>query len=268
MNIEMNFFDSHCHFDFAAFDEDRDAVWRECCAQGMIGMIVPGVSPAQWHTSAKIMQSYDAMYGAAGLHPWWVEQEIEAQDLDNYLQGLKEQLRVQLNAPNCIAIGECGMDAFIPLAMDVQQRVFEAHVQVAQESKKPLIIHSRKAHNEIMQTLKHYELPAGGVVHAFSGSAELAGQYWALGFRIGIGGTITYERANKTRNTVKQVPLESILLETDAPDMPLSGKQGQRNSPVNIIAIAQMLADLRSETLEHIATQTTANAQQLFKING
>ncbi|RYZ90248.1 MAG: TatD family deoxyribonuclease, partial [Moraxellaceae bacterium] len=136
----------------------------------------------------------------------------------------------------------------------------------AQDIAMPLIIHCRKAHNELLQQLKHYHFEAGGVIHGFSGSYDMAMQYWSMGFRLGIGGTITYERANKTRQAVKRLPLESLVLETDAPDMPLHGKQGEPNSPVNIIAIAQMLANLRGESLEIIAAQTTLNAQQLFKI--
>lgn len=262
----MKFFDSHCHFDFADFDADRAEIWRESCALGMCAMIIPGVAPGQWHTAANMMHAYSNMYGAAGLHPWWIEREVGDQHLDHYVQLLKAQLIAHLSEPGCVAIGECGMDALIQVPMDIQKQVFEVHLQIAQENQKPLIIHCCKAHNETLQLLKRYKLPAGGVIHAFSGSQEMAEQYWAMGFRIGVGGTITYERANKTRNAVKHVTLDAILLETDAPDMPLAGQQGKRNSPANIIAIAQTLADLRGETLAQIAAQTTANAQQLFKI--
>jgi TatD DNase family protein len=141
------------------------------------------------------------------------------------------------------------------------------HLQIAQETALPLIIHCHKAHNELIVDLKNFNFPAGGVIHAFSGSYEIAMTYWQMGFRLGIGGTITYERAHKTRQTVTRVPLEALLLETDAPDMPLNGNQGERNSPVNIVRIAQTLADLRGETLETIASQTTSNSQTLFKTN-
>ncbi|GGY75324.1 deoxyribonuclease [Cellvibrio zantedeschiae] len=257
----MEFFDSHCHFDFAIFDHDRDLVWSECNALGLNSMLVPGVAPSQWEKAAQVADKNLHIYLGVGLHPWWIEKEF-AQNFNM----LKQQLADNLSLKKCVAIGECGLDAGIETPLEVQHQVLDVHLQLAHETKMPVIIHCVKAHNELLQQLKKYQLPAGGVIHAFSGSYEMATQYWSMGFRLGIGGTITYERANKTRNAVKQLPLDAILLETDAPDMPLNGKQGQRNSPVNIIAIAQTLADLRAESIEHVATHTTTNTRQLFKI--
>lgn len=260
----MEFFDSHCHFDFAAFDSDRETVWRGCNAQGIHSLIIPGISPEQWRTAANISAQYDNIYIAVGLHPWWIKTN---EVTDDYCVQLKQVLLENIALQNCVAIGECGLDASIEAPLELQQQILDVHLHLAQATQKPLIIHCVKTHNEMLQQLKKYHLPAGGVIHAFSGSYEMAAQYWGIGFRLGIGGTITYERANKTRQAVKQLPLESLLLETDAPDMPLSGKQGQRNSPENIIHIAEALAELRGEPLEYIAQQTTHNAQQLFKIN-
>jgi TatD DNase family protein len=140
----------------------------------------------------------------------------------------------------------------------------DVHLQVARELSMPIIIHCRKAHNEMMKSLSGQNIKSGGVIHAFSGSIDLAKQYWALGFYLGVGGTITYERANKTRETVKQLPIEAMVLETDAPDMPLSGKQGQRNSPENIPEVARTLANIRGDSLQYIAQQTTENTKKLF----
>ncbi len=290
----MEFFDSHCHFDFAVFDCDRDQVWKNCIEQGMRALIIPGVAPSQWASSAQIAEEHDGIYIGVGLHPWWIQKDgiekeaidkesIEKERIDEArieiekiedkgiekqsFDSLGRELKENLFRKKCVAIGECGLDALIETPMNIQQQVLDIHLQLAQATLKPLIIHCVKAHNELLQQLKKYRLPAGGVIHAFSGSYEMAAQYWAMGFYLGVGGTITYERANKTRQAVKKLPLEAILLETDAPDMPLCGRQGQRNSPENIIAIAQALADLRSESLEQIALQTTINAQQLFKVN-
>jgi len=257
----MVFFDSHCHFDFADFDQDRELIWRECNAQGITGLVIPGVAPGQWNTAAKIAQEHENIYCAVGLHPWWIKNA--EQDLAN----LPQQLRDHVQSSKCVAIGECGLDAAIEMPLDVQQNIMDIHLQLAQECSVPLIIHCRKAHNELLQQLKHYRFEAGGVIHGFSGSYEMAMQYWAMGFRVGIGGTITYERANKTREAVKHLPLDAILLETDAPDMPIQGEQGKRNSPINILAVANTLADLRGEPLDQIAAHTTHNAKQLFKIN-
>ncbi len=260
----MQFFDSHCHFDFAIFDSDRDLIWRECNDMGITHLIIPGVAPEQWPLAANIAQQHKNIYVGVGVHPWWITAQ---NDVAHYVEKVLHQLQQNNTRQKCIAIGECGLDAAIETPMQLQQQVLDIHLQLAQQISKPLIIHCRKAHNELLVQLKRYDLPAGGVIHGFSGSYELAARYWDMGFRLGIGGTITYERANKTRSAVKKLPLESILLESDAPDMPLSGKQGERNSPAHIIEIAQTLADLRGEPLEKIAAQTTLNSLTLFKID-
>lgn len=257
----MVFFDSHCHFDFSDFDQDRNAVWQQCNSQGIQYLTIPGVAPGQWDAARKIAQEYKNIYCAAGLHPWWIKNS------EQNFAALSQGLREYVSLSKCVAIGECGLDAAIETPLQLQHDVLDIHLQLAQEISVPLIIHCRKAHNELLQQLKHYRFGAGGVIHGFSGSYEMAMQYWAMGFRLGIGGTITYERANKTREAVKQLPIEAILLETDAPDMPIYGEQGKRNSPSNILIIANTLAGLRGESLGHIAAKTTRNAQQLFKIN-
>ena len=264
--FDSHFFDSHCHFDFADFDQDREQIWRDCNERGIQHLMIPGVAPQQWQTAAAIAEQHKNIVIGIGLHPHWIQKDLADESIPNYLTDIRQQLERNIQQQNCVAVGECGLDAFIETSMDLQQQVLAVHFQLAQETTLPLIIHCRKAHNELFALLQEYELPVGGVIHAFSGSYELAARYWAMGFRLGIGGTITYERAKKTHDAVKQLPLEAILLETDAPDMPLNGKQGERNSPVNIIEIAQALADLRGETLATIAEQTTRNAQTLFKI--
>src|SRR5690606_37745894 len=139
----------------------------------------------------------------------------------------------------------------------IQQQILALHLELAQELKKPLIVHCHKAHNELIAQLKHYQLSAGGVIHAFSGSLEMAQIYRDMGFLLGIGGTITYERAKKTRNAVKHIGLDALVLESDAPDMPLHGRQGQRNSPALIPLIAQALAELQEVPVDEIARATS-----------
>lgn len=255
----MNFIDSHCHFDFADFDADRESVWQSCVALGVKGLIIPGVSPADWPKATTIAVANRGIYCAVGLHPWWVTENLLLDELGN-------PLREAARGGTCVAIGECGLDAAIDTPLAIQQPVFELHLRIASELSLPIIIHCRRAHNELISLLKHNQVVSGGVIHAFSGSYEMAKQYWDMGFYLGIGGTITYERAHKTREAVKRVPLDALLLESDAPDMPLHGKQGQRNSPENIPQIAQALAELRGEAVLQIAEQTTRNAQTLFKI--
>jgi TatD DNase family protein len=267
----MNFFDSHCHFDFVEFDEDRKAVWETCQSLGVTGLVIPGVSPEQWKKAVMIAEAHSGIYYGVGLHPWFIKdignldalQNDEAQTA-SLCEQIRQQLIISAQQPKCVAIGECGLDALIETPLPLQQLILDVHLQVANELSMPIIIHCRKAHNEMLKCLGAQKIKAGGVIHAFSGSIDLAKQYWALGFYLGIGGSITYERANKTRQTVRQLPLEALLLETDAPDMPLNGKQGQRNSPTNIPEVAQVLADIRGDSLMHIAQQTNANVQKLF----
>ena len=138
---------------------------------------------------------------------------------------------------------------------------------MAVEHQLPLILHGYGAHNELLQILGRYRPEAGGVIHGFSGSRQLAEQYWKLGFYIGVGGTITYERARKTRNAIKELPLEALLLETDAPDMPLSGEQGLDNTPLNLPAIASELAHIKGESVDTVVRQIALNTRQLFRIS-
>lgn len=271
----MEFFDSHCHFDFVEFDEDRDALWNACQQSGMIGLIIPGTDPTQWQKAEMMSCTYSGIYYSVGLHPWFIKdafntdllknnQEYDQEQIMSFCKQFRQQLMAAAKKTNCVAIGECGLDAMIEMPMFLQQIMLDVQLQVANELSMPVIIHCRKAHNEMMQSLRAQKIKAGGIIHAFSGSIDLATQYWSLGFRLGIGGTVTYERANKTRETVKQLPIEAMVLETDAPDMPLSGQQGQRNSPINIPEIAQILANIRGESLANIAQQTTANVKKLF----
>lgn len=251
------FFDSHCHFDFAEFDQQRETLWSDCHALGVQQLLIPGIQPSQWNTAYELAELHSGIVTAAGLHPWWVK-SATLPSTNDWLNSLQRD--------HCVAIGECGLDAAIDTPLDLQHAVFEAHLKLAVECNMPLIIHVRQTHQQTLQLLKRYRPPSGGVIHGFTGSKELALSYWEMGFHLGIGGSITYERAHKTREAVKALPLESLLLETDAPDMPLSGFQGQANSPTRIVSVASVLAELRGETLERIAHDTTQNSQRLFKL--
>lgn len=270
-NLTCEFIDTHCHFDADDFADSRTQVWQAACARGVKTLIIPGVEPQQWQVAAQLSRTYSGVYYAAGIHPWWIEKILP----DTLPQGSawftesevwRKGLRKQVATKTCVAIGECGLDGSITTSMSQQQQLFEWHLELAKELVKPVIIHSVKAHNEVLVQLKKYRPGAGGVIHAFSGSLQQAHAYWQLGFYIGVGGTITYERAKKTRRAVSELPLEALVLETDAPYMPLSGRQGEPNRPEYIADIAQTLAQLRGQSLAEIARQTTQNAQHLFGI--
>lgn len=273
----MQFFDSHCHFDFIEFNADRAALWPVCNAQGITRLLMPGVTPEQWQRAAQLCVQYDGLFYAAGIHPHWIEQQPWFQkDNENLLDGgTREKIAAliqyefvraaNVNATHCVAVGECGLDKMISTSFELQRQLLVIHIELANQLHKPLIVHCVRAHNELIALLKKSKANYGGVIHAFSGSYEVAQQYVALGFYLGIGGTITYERAQKTRAAVTKIPLEFLVLETDAPDMPLQGKQGQRNSPAYIPQVAQVLADLRGMTKHEIVEATTRNAMRLFR---
>jgi TatD DNase family protein len=265
-NSSCNWVDSHCHFDFEDFDVDREPLWQSCRDRGINAMVIPGVAPDQWPRMAQLCISSEGLYYSVGLHPCWLGSFLSPDAWHDQLPQLREALINSAGNKNCVAIGECGLDQYIDGDPEQQESVLVCHLQVAKELDLPVILHCRRAHNELLRLLKNHPLPRGGVVHAFSGSIELARQYLAMGFYLGVGGTITYERANKTRNAIKELPLEALLLETDAPDMPLAGRQGHRNSPDQIPLVGQTLAQLRGESLERISQQTTRNAQQLFRL--
>jgi TatD DNase family protein len=255
MSIQL--FDSHCHFDFPVFDSSRKKQWSECNEQGVSQLLIPGVEPKQWSVARDISMTHQGIVMAAGLHPWW----ISSAELP-----LVEEWQNALSYSSCVAIGECGLDACIDVPMRQQVVIFERHLQLAMDYDMPLIIHVRQAHNELVRLLKRYRPAKAGVIHGFSGSLELAKTYWKMGFRLGIGGVITYPRAKKTRAVVAGMPLSSLLLETDAPDMPLQGFQGEENHPLRLLDVANTVATLRGEPLADIAAATTENTLRLFAI--
>jgi len=272
--VGSSLFDSHCHFDFAAFEQYKDqqtTLWQQCQQIGIQQMLIPGVQAKQWHRVQALSEQLEGVYFACGLHPWFLDLSRQADDA-NTADDLSK-LAIQLQHPKCVAIGECGIDGSItathPIAL--QQKIFVSQLKIAQALQRPMIIHAHRAHHILQPLLKRYPLSAGGVIHAFSGSLELAQSYLKLGFKLGIGGTITYPRAKKTQNTVAQLPLSCLLLETDAPDMPLYGSQGQRNSPLRLPDVARALQQLRQgagkkESLDEIYRQTTDNARALFQL--
>lgn len=266
MSNAAHWFDSHCHLDFDEFDGDRDQLWQQCCAAGITGLMLPGVTPgAQWERARAMAQRLPGIYYSLGVHPCWLA-PWEGQTVAAATQPWLADIAQHMQSPLCCALGETGLDKRIATPLPVQQAWFEWHLALAAQYQRPLILHVVHAHAEVIALLKQYRPLCGGVVHAFNGSYEIAREYWQLGFYLGIGGTITYERANKTRNTVQRMPLDSLVLETDSPDMPLQGEQGQRNTPANIPRIAACLAQLRGEPLVHVQQQTYQNSCRLFGV--
>lgn len=253
--------DSHCHLDFLQFDEDRAEVIQSSLSLGIRTILLPGTHAAGWSKQITLCTQFPQLRYALGLHPYFLSQyrQEHLTELKKLINDLRQQV---------LAVGEIGLD-FAIAAQNTEQgklqiEVFEEQLTLAQENQLPVIVHHRQSHNEIIRILKSAGLTQGGVIHAFSGSYQQARQYVDMGFKLGVGGTITYPRAAKTRLTIGKMPLDALLLETDAPDMPVSGKQGKRNSPENLPEILNALAEIRSESREQIELATDLNFAALF----
>jgi TatD DNase family protein len=249
--------DSHCHLDAPEFDRDRDAVIARARAAGVSRQVVPAVSAAGWPKLRSICAGTDGLFPAYGLHPMFLQEHREGHlaELDDWIQRERP-----------CAIGECGLDFFVDgLDPRAQQHFFDGQLELAREHALPLIVHARRSVDAVIASIKRIG-DLRGVVHSFSGSAEQARQLAQLGFMIGLGGPVTYERANRLRKLAAGVPIESLLLETDAPDQPDAGIRGQRNEPARLANVLQVVADLRGETPAAIAAATSANAGRLFRL--
>jgi TatD DNase family protein len=164
----------------------------------------------------------------------------------------------------CVAVGECGLDFFVSDLNPIRQEtIFNAHIRLASETGKPLIIHARRATERVIQLLRRHG-PTHGVIHSYSGSLEQARLLIDMGFMLGIGGPITYPRSRRIREIVKECPLSHFLLETDAPDQPMSGEQGRRNEPAKLVRVAEAMAEIRGMPMADVAAQTRYNAERLF----
>lgn len=253
--------DSHCHFDLPAFDNQRAEALTRAASKGVHKLLVPGLDLLQFSQLKALQAQYPALDIALGCHPYFL-QHLSAQALSEQM-GLMKVMAIEHHA-TIVAIGECGLDGTLSLPMAYQEKVLRYQIRIAQALNKPLILHHRRSHNDLIRVLKQEKFTNGGVVHAFSGSIEIANTYIELGFALGVGGTITYLRALKTRNTIKNVSLNHLLLETDAPDMPVFGFQGQANSPERLPIIADALATLKHIELGDVIAQTTCNYHRIF----
>lgn len=256
----MLLIDSHCHLDFPAFDHDREAVIARSQALGVQKMIIVGVTREHWPRLWNTVEKTPGLYAALGLHPYFL---AEHQDQD--IQALVEQLHRYQEHPKLCAVGEIGLDFFLKDLDRAQQiDLFERQLDVAAEFNLPVIIHSRRANAQVTACLKEAKLPRAGIIHAFSGSYEDAMEYIKLGFLLGFGGAATWSRATRLQAVLKRLPLDSIVLETDSPDMPPEWLAGQRNSPEHLPQICQHLAQTYGVNAQDFAARTTHNVQRLF----
>lgn len=250
------YIDSHCHFDFEVFDDQRDALMSRCLESGVGGFLVPATTYLSWSKLASLAANYPEWRVAYGLHPYFLRDAELAQ---------VDRLGEQCDTHRVVAVGEIGLDCW-PGAVDmaVQIDFFSRQLSVAKSLQLPVIVHARKSYDLVLKCLKDIRFSYGGVIHAFNGSLEQARRFLDLGFVLGIGGTITYPRAKKAQRVLSALDSQAFVLETDSPDMPLKGFQGEINTPLSIPVIAQCVARLRAENVEQIAMQTCDNLLRVF----
>ncbi|WP_295516142.1 TatD family hydrolase [uncultured Stenotrophomonas sp.] len=249
--------DSHCHLDASEFDPDRTAVIERARAAGVQAQVVPAVTAASWPKLREVCQQAPGLYPAYGLHPMF---------LAEHRPGHLDQLRDWIERERPCAIGECGLDFFVDgLDAQAQQDYFIGQLKLARDFDLPVIVHARRAVDAVIAAIRRIG-GLRGVVHSFPGSPEQAAQLDKLGFLLGLGGPLTYERAQRLQRLVRDMPLQQLLLETDAPDQPDAGIRGERNEPARLSVIARHVAALRGTDVETVARATSENAQRLFAL--
>ena len=257
MNVQPHhFIDTHCHLDFCQMGDINDVI-KQSSQANVTQFVVPSVDANNWQSVLGLSSNNVCVHAALGAHPYFLTD-------NNQLSCLTELATKERD--NIVAIGEIGLDGRIEISQSEQIEVLKYQLKLAKTLALPVICHGHKSIDVLLKYLRLYQLPRGGVIHGFSGSLVQATEFIKLGFCIGVGGVITYERAKKTRDCIAKLPLTSLLLETDSPDMPICGLQGQPNHPMYIHTIAQCLGELHHISLESVAKITTKNAQQLFEI--
>ncbi len=257
--------DTHCHLDAAEFDTDRAAVIERARAAGVAQIVLPAVVHANFETVRLLAHAHRFAY-ALGIHPLCVEKAA-----DDDLVRLRDALAEHRDDERLVAIGEIGLDHFVPgLDRDRQAHFYAAQLRLAREFGLPVIVHVRRSADSLLKYLRQVPV-AGGIVHAFNGSEQQAEAFVERGFKLGFGGAMTFERALQIRRLAQSLPLDAIVLETDAPDIPpqwlyrtaqeRAAGASSRNEPGELPRIARSLAELRGLSLDELAAATTRNAR-------
>ncbi len=254
----LQLIDTHCHLDVEDFDADRNQVLARTRERGVRRLVIPAVDAAHWASLLDLCRREPGLYPALGLHPVYLRQHAP-QDV--------EALEREVERQQPVAVGEIGLDYFVAgLDREGQQRLFEAQLAVARSADLPVILHVRKAHDQVLAALRRVAV-CGGIAHAFNGSLQQAQQYLDLGFKLGFGGALTYERSSRIRSLARALSIDAIVLETDAPDMAVAAHRGERNSPEYLPDCLQALAEVRDQDVEWLAERTTHNACAVLRLN-
>lgn len=281
----MNLIDTHCHVHFNAYKDDRDEVIRRGLSAG-VKMITVGTQKDTSRVAVETAREYDGLWASVGLHP----NHLTAMEFDEDEMPVKtrtesfdkEYYRALASDPKVVAIGECGLDYYrlpanVPIedVKKTQEETFRQHVELAVELKKPLIVHCRDAHDDVLRILDEYvRTPTHqcvGVIHSFTGTWHDAERHLEQGFHIGINGIVTFPprkgASDPLPDVVRRIPLDRLLLETDAPYLTPIPFRGKRNEPAHVRFVAEKIAELHNVSVEEVARQTTQNARTLFNLS-
>lgn len=250
--------DTHAHLEMEAFDSDREHVLARAGAAGLTAIVTVGTTLSDCEKAVALARLYKPVYASVGIHP----HEVKEIDASTY-----NALRVLARQEKVVAIGEIGLDFFYDLSpREVQVRRFQEQLDLAEELELPVIIHDREAHTEMLEILRSRKGRLQGVLHCFSGDWAMASECLNLGFHLSVAGPVTYRKADQLRAVAGEVPLERLLIETDAPYLAPQPYRGKRNEPAYVVETAKTLAGIRGIPVDELERQTTANACRLFGI--
>jgi TatD DNase family protein len=247
--------DTHCHLDAAEFAADRDEVHAAALAAGVAHIVVPGVAVAGFAHLQACVGRYAGCAAAYGIHPMYVMQASE---------GDIAVLRDWLATAKVLAVGEIGLDFYVSGIDPARQEwFFVEQLKLAREFGLPVLLHVRRSVDQVLKQLRRFQVP-GGIAHAFNGSRQQADEFIKLGFKLGFGGAMTFSGSTRIRALAAELPLDAIVLETDAPDIPPAWLNGGRNTSAELPAIAAVLAELRGLSVAEVAEATTRNARAVL----
>lgn len=256
----MTLIDTHTHLDFDDFDADRQTVLSHCKQLGVERMVVLGVYHRNLQRVWNLALTEPQVYAALGLHPIYLDEHRP-----EHLHALRDRLSTLAGHPKLCAVGEIGLDYYVEsLDRKRQLEIFDSQLQMAAEFNLPALLHVRRSHADTIATLKRFKLKRSGIVHAFAGSREEAREYIKLGFKLGLGGAATWPQALRMHRVIAELPLSSVVLETDSPDMAPAMYPGVRNSPEHLPQICDALATLMDISPERLALASTDNANEVF----
>lgn len=261
MLARVKLFDTHCHLDLPELATAQAHYWQQARQAGVTALVIPAVQQSAWQNLLELNKQQPNWHIALGIHPWWASEHSSAALVE------LAQLLAAHNA-DIVAVGEIGLDfALTDDSFVLQQQLFSEQLQLAKHYNKPVILHHRKSQPQLLAELKRQQFCEGGILHAFSGSHQQAMAFIDMGFKLGIGGTITYARAEKTRKTVQKLPLDSFVLETDAPAMPLAGFQGEVNTPSQLSLVFDAFCQIRPEPRSQIAATLWQTSLKILRLS-